>query len=249
MLGLIDYDIIGYEWGFKNEGASEEEALESVDLFINFLNMRLMLSDYKGYFTGDGNYREDAATIQPYKGNRNQEKPIHYQAIKDYLISEHGGVVVDGMEADDALGIEQTLVPDSIIITRDKDLRMIPGMKYYWAFRDGHESLFEVIEPEGMNFFYHQILTGDSGDHVPGLFKCTGTKASAKIKQGLNEATDKEEYILKTWIAAHYKAFSDAKVDRLDESMVRERCIKEINEIGTLLWIQREKGVIWKMKE
>ena len=248
MLGLIDYDIICYEWGFKNEGASEEEALESVDLFINFLNMRLMLADYKGYLTGDDNYRDELATIQPYKGNRDTEKPVHYQAIKDYLIGSHGGVVIDGMEADDAMGIEQGLVPDSIIITRDKDLRMIPGPKYYWEFRGRAEDYFEVVDPEGMNFFYHQILTGDSGDHIPGLFKCTKTKASKKIKEGLDEAEDKEAYILKVWYAAHVQALAD-KGYQLDEMDVWTRVRKEINEIGGLLWIQRVKGEIWELSE
>lgn len=247
MLGLIDYDILCYRFAYSHEDTKDvQEVLEDVDLFINFLEMRLMLSDYKGFLTGDGNYREGLATIQPYKGNRDNAKPYWHSAIKEYLIDSHAGVVVDGMEADDAMGIESQLVEDSIICTIDKDLKMIPGMHYRWQHRETPESLFEVIEPEGMNFFYHQILTGDSGDHIPGLYKCTKTKASAKIKEGLNEAEDKEAYILKVWYAAHVQALAD-KGYQMDEESVWTRVRKEINEIGSLLWIQRKKGEIWTL--
>jgi len=59
------------------------------------------------YLTGENNFREEVATILPYKGNRTQDKPVHYQRIKEYLISKHHAEVIDGQEADDALSIRQ----------------------------------------------------------------------------------------------------------------------------------------------
>ena len=248
MLGIVDYDILCYRFAFANEDTDQEEVvLEDVDNFINFLQMRLMLSDYKGYLTGGNQYRQELATIQPYKGNREQEKPYWHQAIKEYLIDSHAGVVVEGIEADDAMGIESQLVEDSIICTIDKDLKMIPAMHYRWEHRGTPEMLFEVLPEEGDAFFYEQILTGDSGDHVPGLFKCSGTKASAKLKTKLREAENKDECLLEIWYKAHMDALVDIGVDLLDESAIRQRCIDEINEIGSLLWIQREKDVIWSL--
>lgn len=249
MLGLIDFDIVAYEWGFKNEETeSEQEVLEHVDLFINFLEMRLQLDDYKGFLTGDNQYREEIATIQPYKGNRDSEKPYWYQSIKDYLIDSHGGIVVDGIEADDAMGIESQLIEDSVIITRDKDLQMIPGMNYKWEFRGTPEILKEITEEEADEFFYQQILTGDPGDHVPGLKRCTGRVASAKIKKRLREAENRDEALFNIWYGAHMDALVDIGYDLPDEETIRGRCIKEINEIGSLLWIQRERDVIWSLK-
>ena len=42
-------------------------------------------------------------------------------------------------------------------------------------------------------------------------------------------------------------ALVDIGIDLPDESVIRQRCIDEINEIGSLLWIQREKDVIWSL--
>ena len=59
------------------------------------------------FLTGSKNFRVDIATIKPYKGNRPDSKPLHYQAIKDYLIGKWGAEVTTGYEADDKLSIEQ----------------------------------------------------------------------------------------------------------------------------------------------
>jgi hypothetical protein len=249
MLGLIDFDIIAYAKAYSNEDAdSEEQVLEDVDNFINFLNIRLQLDDYKGFLTGDGNYREEMATIQPYKGNRDQEKPYWHQTIKDYLIDSHAGVVVDGIEADDAMGIESQQVEDSIIITIDKDLNMIPGDHYKWEVRNTPEKLYSVSPEEADNFFYEQILTGDPGDHIPGLKRCTGRVASKKIKTSLREADNKHEKLFEIWYAAHMDALVKIGIDLPDESVIKGRCIEEINEVGGLLWIQREKDKIWTLE-
>ena len=82
----------------------------------------------KVYLSGKGNFRNDIATIKPYKGNRSSVKPFHYNNIRDYLVNRWNAEVVDGIEADDALGINQS--KDSCICTIDKDLDMVPGYHY-----------------------------------------------------------------------------------------------------------------------
>src|SRR5690606_41714779 len=65
-------------------------------------------------------------------------KPYWYDEIRDYLIRRWGAEVVDGQEADDAIGIaawnSYKECPEySIIASIDKDLRMIPGYHYNWV--------------------------------------------------------------------------------------------------------------------
>src|SRR3990167_11351680 len=82
--------------------------LHSVKTTVNHILAQTGVSDYIGYLTGDGNFREKVATIQPYKGNRDKDaKPFWYKEIRKYLIDRYKAVVVDGMEADDAIGIAQ----------------------------------------------------------------------------------------------------------------------------------------------
>ena len=63
------------------------------------------MRDVKLYLTGGGNFRFDIATVKPYKGNRKQEKPFYLPSVRKYLETKWGAVVVEGMEADDALCI------------------------------------------------------------------------------------------------------------------------------------------------
>ena len=98
--------------------------------------------------TNKSNFRYQIATIQPYKGSRkDQKRPEHEVALRNYLFKYHSGIEVQDCETDDALGIEQMATyqnylylanpgdpddfwNDTIICTNDKDLDMIPGWHY-----------------------------------------------------------------------------------------------------------------------
>ena len=98
--------------------------------------------------TNKSNFRYQIATIQPYKGSRkDQKRPEHEVALRNYLFKYHSAIEVQDCETDDALGIEQMATyqnylylanpgdpddfwNDTIICTNDKDLDMIPGWHY-----------------------------------------------------------------------------------------------------------------------
>lgn len=84
-----------------------ENALHSVKLFIDNILEKTDAEHCKIFLTGKGNFREEIATILPYKGQRKQPKPVHYQSIRDYLVERWESIIVEGMEADDLLSIEQ----------------------------------------------------------------------------------------------------------------------------------------------
>lgn len=109
-------------------------------------------------------FRDDIATILEYKGNRKDApKPVHYDAIRTYLVDHYDARVVQQLEADDALAMMQT--DKTIIASIDKDLLQIPGLHYNWV-RDERV----VVTPEvGLKKKYMQVLTGDSTDNIPGI--------------------------------------------------------------------------------
>lgn len=234
----LDGDIPAYAIGFKSEGEPVENALHSVKIWIDKCLRACDAEHYIIFLTGKGNFREERATIQPYKENRkDQRKPEHHKAIRDYMIEYHGAVVIDGAEADDALGIfatEKETGVEKVICTLDKDLDMIPGLHYNWR----KDLLYNVTEKEAENFFIKQLLTGDSTDNIPGLYKLTGKKASKKIVQEcilagtFKEKIDAVERIyISSWLAS-------PDVGPIYSS--------PLDEIGDLLWIQRDGAETWK---
>jgi hypothetical protein len=133
--------------------------------------------------SGPGNYRERIATYKEYKGNRDPEhKPVHYQAIRDYLTSQHGAVVVHGHEADD----EASIIAHSlrrqrkayVIASIDKDLQQIPGTHFDYRIKQ----LVNISEAESRAILWRQALSGDSTDNIPGACKIGAVKAQKHVE-------------------------------------------------------------------
>lgn len=173
--------------------------------------------EYQIFLTGKGNFREQIAKTLPYKGNRDKShKPEYYHELKDYLIRKWGTREVDGMEADDALGINQT--EDTVICSIDKDLLMIPGNHYNFKLKEKKY----INEFEGIRNFYLQLLTGDPTDNIPGL-PGIGPKRASKILDGAE--TEEELY------------------ERCRESYKGKEELME--EVANLLWIRRKDRIYW----
>jgi 5'-3' exonuclease len=200
------------------------------------------------YLTGSTNFRFDIAKRTPYK-ERAGNKPWHYKNITAYMKAKYNVIVSEGMEADDLMAIEQSKRPlETIICTRDKDLRSVPGWHYGWELGNqpqfgpmlvdsfGHIELSadrKKIKGYGELFFWSQCLTGDVVDSIPGLGKC-GPVRAFEILEGT-----KDTYEAFLRVRAAYKALYE---DRGDE---------ELLEQGRLLWMIREldennKPVMWE---
>lgn len=183
MTFLVDADVVCYRVAYASENDSLKMAKKSLDEFCGSIVVAGAddCEDYKFFLTGGGNYREEVATIQPYKGNRGaREKPRHFYDIRERLIEHWGAEVIEGQEADDALAIAATANPRDIIATIDKDLLQVPGRHYNFI----KETYQEVSEVEGLRFLYRQMLTGDRTDNIRGV-PGIGEKKSEKILDGL----------------------------------------------------------------
>lgn len=128
------------------------------------------------FLTGQGNFREELATIRPYKGNRDASaKPYHYKSIRRYMANKWGAKIVDGCEADDMVASIMYWNKDAILVGIDKDLLTIPGRHY--NFRK--KVLFEVSKQEALVNFYRQLIVGDPVDNILGAYKAGPAKAEA----------------------------------------------------------------------
>ena len=112
-------------------------------------------------------------------------RPVHYQLIRDYLVSQYKAQVVNGMEADDALALSQT--KDTVIATVDKDLLMVEGRHYNYV----KDTWQDVTAEGGERFFYEQMLTGDKVDNIIGIHGIGKVKAGKLLDKTPREEWDK----------------------------------------------------------
>jgi hypothetical protein len=182
--------------------------------------MELDCEDYKGFLTGKGNFRDSIAVTVPYKGQRVSEKPVHLQALRCHLVTSWGFTVVQGIEADDAVGIAAYAVPEdeTIMVHIDKDLNQFRG----WHYNYRNKEKYHVTEFEGLTAFYTQILTGDRIDNIIGL-KGIGP---VKAKRILEECTNESELY-----QAVLKAYEGDQ--------------QRVSENAQLLWLQRSPNQVW----
>lgn len=226
-IALIDGDIICYRVGFAcKEGEPVSFALHSVKEVVGGILNRCGTDDYRLFLTGKYNFREQLCSIKPYKGTRSERKPEHFTAIRDYLLDRWNGELIEGMEADDALGIAQWAAPDksTIICTIDKDLDMIPGWHFNWV----KDNKYDVSLDDGDLWFYKQMLLGDVSDNIPGITGL-GPKKTDKLLAPLGYDFHK----IHQTVAELYKKQYGSDGERA------------FDEIASLLWILREVGKPW----
>ena len=217
---LIDADSLCYAVGFSSNDAEESIAIARLEETMTELCMELDCEDYKGFLTGKGNFRDSIAVTVPYKGQRVSEKPVHLQALRCHLVTSWGFTVVQGIEADDAVGIAAYAVPEdeTIMVHIDKDLNQFRG----WHYNYKKKEKYYVTEFEGLHSFYTQILTGDRIDNIVGLKGIGPVKAKKVLEKCTNES---ELY------QAVLKAYEG------DQQRVLEN--------GQLLWLQRSPNQVW----
>lgn len=247
MKALIDADVLRYEIGFAAEAGikairGDPEAVPGWDYVSSILHARLATIAYacdvdeiQLYITQGETFRYDLAQTKPYKGTRVGKKPWHYDNLTAHMIHDLNATVVTYLEADDRLAIDHVADEDTIIVTRDKDLRQVPGWFYSWELgmqpsfgpalitTEGHLRLDEKkkIKGTGFPFFCSQVLTGDTVDNIPGLPGCGPVKAFNILK----ECNGTQEYM-----EALTDAYKEAGLDDWEALLLEQ---------GRLCWMTR----------
>lgn len=225
MMSERGLDDEGYKAVIADEGAPREplrNALHGVNEKINAVMNAVDAKRRTIFISHPVNYREQL--YPPYKTNRDvTHKPLWYREIKDYLLDKGALFSEEGDEADDALGIAQMNSKNTIICTNDKDLDMIPGLHYNWSPSKIDKGVYSVDEIEGLRHFYTQLITGDSTDNIPGLYKHMGRKAMPALLAPIQEMYFEREM----WQYALGLFHQD---------------VQFLTMTGSLLWIKRDNN-------
>ena len=239
----------------RREVDSEEEPI----LYLTGSNYLTKLMNKKRKFMGEEqvphkeNFRFEVAKTKKYKGTRKSDKPYHFHNIINYMLNNYNTIVSeDGLEADDHMCIEQYKTwkdRDTIICSRDKDLKQCPGLHFTWElaaspswgpifvdelgfiedYNEGKthpktgKPLPMKVRGVGDMFFYYQMLIGDNVDNILGVRGRGPVFAYNLLK---DVTTQREAYEL---VAEKY-------VQAFDEDWE-----KMWNEMSQLLWMVREK--------
>lgn len=267
MVALCDADVLAHEIGWSSEFRDKEtgeavlfdfeRAAELLDDKIKLIKLETG-SDKAILFISDNewlakkqkrefipNYRYEVAKTKPYKGTRVNPKPFHFYNLLAYMLGNYEVVVSkDGYEADDEISIHQYShwsngQMDTIICSRDKDLRICPGKHYSWEC--GNQGSIGPIEVDrlgflkryeeasktlgyGLAFFFYQMLVGDPVDNISGLPGC-GDVYARNLLEGF---TTEEDLYQRVKQAYKDKLGPDAKRHFIEQSR--------------LLWIAQERG-------
>lgn len=196
---LVDADLLVYRLAFGQKDKSPEDAVAALDETIYRILERVG-ADYNLFYLTDSKSNFRLQVDPNYKAGR-PPKPELYEVLKHHLVDCWCAEVCIGIEADDALSLENVNTEEhsSVIVSIDKDLLQVPGMHYNFV----KDEFMEVSPFLGIYNFYTQVLVGDSVDNIKGC-KGIGKKKAAKLLDTC--ATEEEMY------NAVKEAYFDAQV-------------------------------------
>ena len=217
---LIDSDFLAYKAAQACEIGidfgedviiAQSQFSEVLKVFHNELNKvtkAMMEDNFILYFSSTKNFRKK---IYPdYKGHRMKRKPLGYKRLVNYCRENHNFKLIEGLEADDTIGIEATRFadPSNIIVSPDKDMRQIPSA--LWNLTD---DVVEITKDDGDRWHLIQSLSGDPTDGYSG---CPGI--------GVKRATELLDKNENKWEAV-CKAYRDRGLSD-DDALLNARLAK-----------------------
>lgn len=197
-------------------------------------------------------FRFAEAKTKVYKGQRHADKPLHYDNIRAYMLSNFNVNVSNGLEADDMLAIELVKNKEAILCSLDKDLRQVPGLHYSWSI--GKRSAIPVYEVDelgemklggkpkklfgtGLKNFFAQVLMGDAVDNIQGIPKFGLVSAYNLLDPCKNEM----ELFLAT-ARTYRNAFPETWEDMLREHVDLVYMIRELDQGGVAVRYKYPEG-------
>ena len=191
---LIDSDFLAYKAAQACEIGidfgedviiAQSQFSEVLKVFNNELNKvtkAMMEDDFILYFSSTKNFRKK---IYPdYKGHRMKRKPLGYKRLVNYCRENHNFKLIEGLEADDTIGIEATRFadPHNIIVSPDKDMRQIPSTLW-----DMKNDVVEITKDDGDRWHLIQSLSGDPTDGYSGCPGIGVKRASELLDKNENK--------------------------------------------------------------
>jgi len=193
----IDADFLAYQMSYEKEDEPKklediyDHVLKAVDDLRKLAGAETAVLHLTPKGSDKGN-RDNLAVIKEYQSTRSREKPRYLHVIRDWMgdldIPRVKGKLHFHCEADDGMSSAQWAAINrgemdlSVIVSKDKDLRMVPGNHLNWdtgeleGITDGTTYGFiewnvakKKIVGYGTKFFWAQMLMGDAADTIWGL--------------------------------------------------------------------------------
>lgn len=239
LIPIVDADFIVYRVGFAvKEDEPIENALSTVRSTIHNIWDRFPDSPEPGklYISGKDNFRDTLTKNEAvfhkapkfYKGTRDPAKrPFYYDDIREYMIHVHNAIVVNGMEAEDAAGIEHYAHKErnTVLVHQDKDLDCLPG--WHWNPVKMGDLYYQTLEGGNIHF-WKQVLMGDVTDNIRGI-DGLGPKTADKLLAPCNGDWMKMRQVALEKYKAQHGAMAEQALD--------ETC--------KLVYILRKEGVTY----
>lgn len=185
-----------------------DHCLKNVKLAINKALAMSGAKTYHGYIGRGASWRREASTILEYKGNRkNLVKPVHLEAVEDYMLEHQNTTAVSHWEADEVVVWDCLKDKNSFAIFEDKDFWGCPikgfsllmperGIVECNKFGDlRKEKVGKEYEyfGEGRMWLYFQIASGDGVDNYKANSASETKWGPASAHKVLAEATNDKE--------------------------------------------------------
>jgi len=164
-----------------------EHCVHSLKQTILSVKEAVGANSYYGY-SGKGDvFRHDASTVVKYKGSRDTAiRPVHLDALKDYLVKHHACKIITKIEADDACSMDSHEAyqkwkkskkgEDKLVLAAvDKDYLQCAAHiihPYQLGEIDSHDGSFGglwlnekgEVKGRGRMWLYQQVMNGDDAD-------------------------------------------------------------------------------------
>ena len=193
MIILVDADSLIWSSCYRQKEHPEDDGLNTIEeaqlkfdeVFMKIINTIEETHEVDKVLTfagARGNFRKEIS--KTYKANRiGREIPPILKELQNYVSFQYDAISGYGVETDDVVAtywnnLNNTLGRDEIIIVSiDKDYKQLPCIIYDYHIKK--QCYYDISEQEAKNFFYTQMITGDTADNV-NYCKGYGTKYCEK---------------------------------------------------------------------
>jgi len=167
-VNLIDADSIIYITAFDKKDSLKPKTLQECKDLVDSLIFNMLSytrsTHYLLFLTVGKNFRYDIYPL--YKANRKYgEKPEHFDAVKEYLITKYNAIHHPKLESDDLVCIYKENLSNSFISSIDKDILNLEGE----AFDYKNFKWINTSKEEADDFFWKSMVCGDSVDNIKAL--------------------------------------------------------------------------------